>query len=99
MVFTFDGSAYQETGGAFVAVQELYRTDRTGEQKVASHADMEDIDQTVTVTVPGPPETGDKTDALFPPLLAAAMSSGCALLLHARRKKRVTLSQRNGNIS
>lgn len=99
MVFTFDGSAYQETGGTFVAVQELYRTDRTGEQKVASHADMEDIDQTVTVTVPGPPETGDKTDAIFPPLLAAAMSSGCALLLHARRKKRMTLSQRNENIN
>ena len=65
--FTFDASAIP-TGGSLVVFEDLYR----GDEKIASHADIDDFGQTITIERPSmwtdasDPADGDQTVVIDP---------------------------------
>lgn len=85
MEFTFAADGLK--GKELVVFESLYLK-ATGEL-VADHADLNDADQTVSVTAERHPKTGDETPFKVVILIGAlSLLAGCGMIFAGRRKKR-----------
>lgn len=85
MEFTF---AAEGLKGKELVVFESLHLKATGEL-VADHADLNDADQTVSVTAERHPKTGDETPFKVVILIGAlSLLAGCGMIFAGRRKKR-----------
>lgn len=85
MEFTFEADGLK--GKELVVFESLYLK-ATGEL-VAEHADLNDGDQTVSVTAERHPKTGDESSVMVAIVIAVlSLLAGCGVLFVGRRKRR-----------